>query len=153
MPALGVKTATLHRWAKYGYIHLGRPGTGKAVVLTGEEILYAATLNLISVSGGLIKWQLKGLRDCVHVYAQAFWSCLPDEKPESRYCIFKFIGEPLISHAGVALDAEWENSITPVGDAHHIVEGNGSKAAPFFSCIDLEELLRGLVLKIDGRVV
>ena len=153
MPAIGVSTSTLHKWAARGYIYLGSPGTGKSVTLTGKEILYAATLNLISVSGGSIKWQYAGLQDCVSVYYEAFKKCLPYEKPSTKYCVYKFVDDHAGNYAGVAITAEWEISENPMNDRYHIVEATGSKAEPFFSCIDLEELLRSLVLKIEGRQV
>jgi len=157
MPALGVKTATFHRWADCGYIYLGRPGTGKSVILTGEEILYAACLVILSKAGGSPKFILRGLRDCITFYSSGMrqWRLKeydPEgnpvyfEEPENMYAVFKFT-----ERCG-AIDAEWSLSDRPLVE-QHITEAFGHKSAPYHQAIHLTELLRDLVLKIDGRKV
>lgn len=148
MPAIGVSTSTLHKWAARGYIDLGEPGTGKSVLLIGEKILYAAAINIISRSGGTPKEQILGLEEAIHVYADAWRKSLPHTPPATRYCVYKFV-----DHGAGGISNEWEISDCPTGPTIHIVEGHGDKAEPFHATIDLEELLRRLVLRIEGRSV
>jgi hypothetical protein len=150
MPAIGVATSTLHKWAARGYIHLGKPGTGKSVVLYGKEILYAACLNIISRAGGSLHDQIKGLQDCVNWYHIAWRDCLPHKKPDANYCVYKIAD---IHHYDLNFDGEWEVTHDPTGNFSHVVELSGTKAEPFYMVINLEEVLRRLILKIDGRTV
>ena len=158
MPALGVKTSTLHRWEDCGYIYLGRPGTGKSVILTGEEILYAACLVVLSRVGGNSKFLLRGLRDCISFFRGGLgeWHLkeydaegkpVYHEYPERMYAVFKYV-----ERCG-AVDAEWTLTDNPMEDTVHITEAFGHKAAPYHQAIHLTELLRELVLKMDGRKV
>ena len=150
MQAIGVKKTTLHRWAERGYIHLGSPGTGKTVVLTGEEILYAACLGLISKAGGSPHFLIRSLHLCVTSYAQniksEWWREVPDRTPS--YAVFKFVDR------GDYVDAEWDITEDPMYRNHgHEVEGHGDKPAPYFAVINLTELLTSLIFKIEGRHV
>ena len=162
MPALGVKKSTLHQWGERGFIHLGRPGTGKAVVLPGEEVLYAACLCILSKAGGSPKFLVRGLRDCISFFRSGLgqWNIKYDEVtgeviyPDSAsdtYAVFRYVERCSPPH--VAIDAEWSLSHNPVEDRPHITEAFGHKAAPYHQAINLTELLRELVLKIDGRKV
>ena len=145
MAALGVKKTTLHQWADRGYIHLGEPGTGRSVILTGEEILYAAAINMVSKAGGTPKEQLKGLRSCVAVYAAEWRKCLPSKGPGAHFAVFRCVDY------GHSVESEWELFASRTGEGLHIVEGHGDKPLPIWMVIDLEQLLHELTAKIDGR--
>lgn len=156
MPALGVKRATFHRWADCGYIYLGKPGTGKSVILTGEEVLYAACLAVLSRVGGNSKFLVRGLRDCISFYRSAIgdwgfkeWdadgNAIYFERPEKMYAVFKY------TERHGAIDAEWTLTDDPLEDTPHITEAFGDKAAPYLQAINLTDLLKELILKIDGR--
>ena len=159
MPALGVKKQTFHRWGDCGYIYLGRPGTGKSVILTGEEILYAACLVVLSKVIGNSQFIVRGLRDCISHFRSGLeqWPRGYDKEGNSvyfeerdMYAVFKFT-----ERCG-AIDAEWQLSDNPLEyreDRKHITEHFGHKAAPYHQAIYLSELLRDLILKIDGRKV
>ena len=158
MPALNVKRATLHHWADCGYIYLGKPGTGKSVILTGEEILYAACLCILSKVGSNSKFIVRGLRGCISFFRSGLGDRHPKEYdaegkpvyheyPERMYAVFKYV------ERCDAVDAEWTLTDNPMEDTTHITEAFGHKAAPYHQAIHLTELLRELVLKIDGRAV
>ena len=162
MPALGVKRATLHHWGDCRYINLGRPGTGKSVVLTGEEVLYAACLTILSKVGGNSKFMVRGLRDCVAFFRSGLgdwgfkeWDAegrpVYVDYPEKMYAVFKYVERCSPPH--IAIDGEWTLTDDPLEDRKHITEAFGHKAAPYHQAINLTELLRELVLKIDGRAV
>jgi hypothetical protein len=163
MPALGVKTSTFHRWEDCGYIYLGRPGTGKPVILTGEEILYAACLAILSKVGGNSKFLVRGLRDCVAFFRSGLgeWNIkewdtsgnpIFHKYPEIMYAVFKFVERC----DGSVIDGEWALAANPleyIEGRAHITEAFDYKAAPYSQIICLTDLLRDLVLKIDGRAV
>jgi hypothetical protein len=158
MPALGVKKSTLHQWGERGFISLGRPGTGKAVVLIGEEVLYAACLVILSKAGGSPKFLVRGLRDCVAFFRSGLgdlgfkeWDASGNTVyagyTKKMYAVFKF------TERSGAIDGEWTLTDNPMEDRKHITEAFGHKPAPYHQAIYLTELLRELVLKIDGRKV
>lgn len=146
MPALGVKKTTLHQWAERGYINLGSPGTGKSVILTGSEILYAACLVLLSKAGHSHKqMHLRGLRECIAFFKVGLEQ--RDDKELSQisdeYVLFKFVDR------GHCLDAEWILSSGPFENKRHITEAFGDRAEPYLAAINLSDLTKRLVEKID----
>ena len=146
MPAIGVKKTTLHQWSDRGYIYLGRPGTGKSVILTGEEILYAACLVLLSKAGHSHKQMyLRGLRDCIGFFKRGI-DCDEDMSTD-MYALFKFV-----ERVGV-VDGEWVLSMNPFEKRIHITEAFGHKVAPYLAAVNLTELLKSLAQQIEGIVV
>ena len=142
MPGLGVKHATLHRWADLGYIHLPKVGTGKTLFLSGEQLLFAGCLGVLSKVAGNGKFMLRGLRDCVTYFRLG----ISDGSQRPMYAIFKY------RDLDGAIDAEWELEESIAGNERHIVEAFGP-AAPYCQIIYLTDLLRELIFKIDGRKV
>lgn len=147
MPALGVKKTTLHQWAERGYIYLGSPGTGRSVILTGEEVLYAACLVLLSKAGHSHKqMHLRGLRDCISWFKDGLKHSDDKEIPGliDEYALFKFV-------EGVGFfDGEWVLSRNPFEKRMHITEAFGGKAEPYHAAINLTNLLKKLVYKTEG---
>ena len=148
MPALGVQRGTLHGWAERRYIKLGKPGTGQSVILTGQEVLFAACLVLLSRAGHSPKqMQLSGLEECIAFFHANLKQYFPTNL-KSIYAVFRFV-----DYRNGIVDAEWELMENPIEQKYHVVEAHGDKAEPYLAAINLYELTQNLILKIEGRKV
>ena len=136
MPALGVKTNTLHSWRAKGFIDTPSVGTGTPLFLSGKDIVYLRCLVTLYNSGYSLKRLCKkGLENCVEQFFNYFVSAYDKGvEPEERYAVFRYVGKSFI-------DGEWELCEKQhVFDSPHISEGHGERAEPLFVVIPLKEL-------------
>ena len=128
LPLLNLKKVTLHTWGRRGNIDLPLTGRGKALELTGHEIVFLAALVTLSTLQQPPSAGKAGLKKQVAIFTDAFVRGIT----EYRYCVAKTrpLGNGFM---------EWSlcDSASP---AHHIVDAVGGETVPGWIVLDLLEI-------------
>ncbi|MDD3684642.1 MAG: hypothetical protein PHW09_12310 [Desulfovibrio desulfuricans] len=149
MPALEVKTSTLHAWNDRGYMSFSKNGSGKSLFLSGPEVIQARCLFILKTSGcaprvlgsrGLYDGIIAFTNACINAYEE----CISIEKMFLVYRITPFISGIDTGY----YDTEWELKSEKDIFGPHITEAHGTKPYSFWCVLGLSEILKDMTKRI-----
>lgn len=153
MPAIGVKSNTLHSWKAAGFIDLPEVGTGNPLFLSGKEIVYLRCLVILSNAGFSIRSMCdKGLESSVNAFAQRCIEVFEERgELEEEYVVFRYVGR-VGKGKDAYIDGEWDRfSKEDMFNTTHICELSGQNALPFWGVLSLTQIANSMAEDVTAR--